>query len=151
MARIDGAAPVAQQVIARLGRGQNIRIPHNLLVLMRALFLMENTVRCLSPQFNLMDGLVGKAEQVLKASAATSNMEEMTARLRYETGLAAQELPVSLSALVRRLRSEGLQLRLHHHGLEDLEGHIDRSSNRMALALWFTFRLVRGITRSGRL
>ncbi len=30
--------------IARIGRGQNIRIPHNLLVLMRALFLMET--RC---------------------------------------------------------------------------------------------------------
>ncbi len=68
-----------------------------------------------------MDGLVGKAEQVIKTSAATSNMEEMTARLRYETGLAVQELPASLIALVRRLRSEGLQLRLHHHGLEDLE------------------------------
>ncbi len=173
--------------IARIGRGQNIRIPHNLLVLMRALFLMENTVRCLNPHFNLMDGLVGKAEQALKASAREAGIEQATARLRYETGLAAQELPASLSALVRRLRSEGLQLRLQHHGLEDLEGHIDRSSNRMALALvtlglyiaasllmqnslgprlagmpllalfgyalalWFTFRLVRGISRSGRL
>lgn len=173
--------------IARIGRGQNIRIPHNLLVLMRALFLMENTVRCLNPQFNLMEGLVGKAEQVLKASVREAGVEQTTARLRYETGLAAQDLPASLAALVRRLRSEGLQLRLQHHGLEDLEGHIDRSSNRMALALvtlglyiaasllmqnsvgprlagmplfallgyalalWFTFRLVRGITRSGRL
>ncbi|MEW6353537.1 MAG: AarF/UbiB family protein [Pseudomonadota bacterium] len=173
--------------IARLGRGQNIRIPHNLLVLMRTLFLMENVVRTLNPKFNLMDGLVGKAEQVLQASVRDAKLEEITARLRYETSLAVQDMPASLSALVRRLRTEGLQLRLHHHGLEDLESHIDRSSNRMALALvtlglyiaasllmqhslgprlgevpmlavfgyalalWFTFRLVRGISRSGRL
>ncbi len=173
--------------ITHLGRGQNIRIPHALLVLMRALFLMENTVRSLDPDFNLMDGLLGRAEQVVKTSLREPNLSDATARLRYESGVAVQEMPAVLSALLRRLRREGLQLRVRHHGLEDLERHLDRSSNRVALALvtlglyiaasllmqnsagpriagipvfaitgyglalWFTFRLVRGISRSGRL
>jgi len=78
-------------------------------------------------------------------------------------------------------------VRLHHHGLQDLEKDIERSSNRVALllvtlglyiassllmqhsvgpeiwgmpplaivgyglALWFTLRLFRGISASGRL
>ena len=89
--------------------------------------------------------------------------------------------------LLHRLRTRGVAVRLHHHGLQDLEKHIDRSSNRVALALvtlglyiassllmqhsvgpqiwsmpvlailgyglalWFTLRLVRGISASGRL
>lgn len=173
--------------ITHLGRGQNIRVPHSLLVLMRAMFLMENTVRSLDPDFNLMDGLLGKAEQVVQTSLRETNLSDATARLRYESGVAVQEMPAVLSALLRRLRRDGLQLRVRHHGLEDLERHLDRSSNRMALALvtlglyiaasllmqnstgpriagmpvfaimgyglalWFTFRLVRGISRSGRL
>ncbi len=173
--------------IAHLGRGQNIRIPHNLLVLMRAMFIMENTVRSLDPDFNLMDGLLGRAEQLATTSPQETNFNDATARLRYESVVALQEMPATLSALLRRLRRDGLQLRIRHHGLEDLEKHLDRSSNRMALALvtlglyiaasllmqnsagpriagmpvfaimgyglalWFTFRLVKGISRSGRL
>jgi ubiquinone biosynthesis protein len=89
--------------------------------------------------------------------------------------------------LIHRLRANGLELRLQHHGLDQLEGHIDRASNRVALALvtlglyiaasllmlnsigprlgeipllaaggytlalWFTLRLSRGISHSGRL
>src|SRR5574340_493594 len=51
--------------IARMGRGQNVRIPHHLLVLLRAVFLMESTVRRLDPEFNLLEGLFAKAGRML--------------------------------------------------------------------------------------
>ena len=95
-----------------------------------------------------------------------------------------------LGSWTRRLNQEGegLGLNLRLHGLDGLEAHLDRSSNRIALALvtlglyiagsllmlhsvgprlyddmpalallayalalWFTFRLARGIARSGKL
>src|SRR6516165_10327982 len=37
--------------VTRLGRAQNVFIPHDLVVLMRALFLAENVVRTLDPGF----------------------------------------------------------------------------------------------------
>jgi ubiquinone biosynthesis protein len=40
-----------------------------LLVLMRAMALMENTMRCLDPEFNLVAGLLSRAEAVLKSTA----------------------------------------------------------------------------------
>lgn len=55
--------------VVRLGRGRHIRLPHHLLVLMRALFEMENVVRSLDPEFNLMEGLLGKAEKMLQGAA----------------------------------------------------------------------------------
>ncbi|VAW77824.1 hypothetical protein MNBD_GAMMA15-213, partial [hydrothermal vent metagenome] len=36
---------------------------------------------------------------------------------------------------LRRTRKQGLEIRLQHHGLKDLERHLDRSSNRLSLAL----------------
>jgi ubiquinone biosynthesis protein len=172
--------------IARLGRGRNVRIPHNLLVLMRAMYLMENAVRSLDPEFNLLEGLLGKAEAVLKSSAG-AGAETGLNRLRFEAAAGAHELPAELGAWIHRIRAKGLELQLQHRGMEELGQHIDRSSNRVALALvtlglyiaasllmqhsigprlgempllaavgyalalWFTFRLVRGISRSGRL
>jgi ubiquinone biosynthesis protein len=173
--------------ISRMGRGQNIRVPANLVVLIRTAFLMESTVRLLDPNFNLMDGLLGRAAQTLKEAQAGSGEHDATARLKYEAATAVQELPDALGKLLRRTRKGDVGLRLQHEGLEELEKHVDRSSNRMALALvtlglwiassllmqrgigpeiwnvplfaligyalalWFTLRLVRAISRSGRL
>lgn len=173
--------------ITRQGRGQNIRIPHNLLVLMRTFFLMETTVRSLDPEFNMLERLVGQTEQTLAKAVRDQASAVVKARLKYETAVAVQDLPRSMAVWMRRLRAEGIELRLQHRGLGQFEEHIDRSSNRLALALvtmglyisssllmqhsmgprwgevpliaaigyglalWFTFRLVRGIRRSGRL
>ena len=173
--------------ISRMGRGRNIRVPHHLLIFMRAVFLMEAAVRSLDPTFNLLDGLLGRSEQVVKEAIEERAAATVKRRLKYEAAQAMQDIPESLGAWMRRMRTEGFEWRLHHRGLEDLESHIDRSSNRMALAmvilglyiasalltqikfgpqvagislpaligyglaLWFTVRLVRGISRSGRL
>ncbi len=172
--------------VARLGHGRNIRIPHNLLALMRTMYLMENAVRDLDPDFNLLQSLLGKAEEVLRSSAG-AGAETGLNRLRFEAAAGAHELPAELGAWIHRIRAKGLELQLQHHGLEELEKCIDRSSNRVALALvtlglyiaasllmqhsigprlgempllaaagyalalWFTWRLARGISRSGKL
>ncbi len=172
--------------VARLGRGRNIRIPHSLLVLMRMLYLLENAVRDLDPDFNLLQSLLGKAEEVLSFSAGAEAKAGLN-RLRFEVVAGAQELPAELGAWIHRIRAKGLELRVQHHGMEELEQHMDRGSNRLALAmvtlglyiaasllmqhsigprlggmpalaiagyslaLWFTWRLARGISRSGKL
>ncbi len=172
--------------VARLGRGRNIRIPHNLLVLMRMLYLMENAVRDLDPDFNLLQSLLGKAEAVLSPSVG-AGVETGLNRLRFEAAEGVRELPAELGAWIHRIRASGLEMQVQHHGMEELEQTIARGSNRVALALvtlglyiaasllmqhsigprlggmplfaaagyalalWFTWRLARGISRSGKL
>ena len=172
--------------VARLGRGRNIRIPHNLLVLMRMLYLMENAVRELDPDFNLLQSLLGKAEEVLNPSAG-ADLGAGLHRLRFEAATGARELPAELGAWIHRIRAKGVEMQIQHHGMEELEQHIARGSNRVALALvtlglyiaasllmqhsigprlgempalaaagyalalWFTWRLARGISRAGKL
>lgn len=120
--------------VARLGHGHHVRLPHNLLVLIRAMALVESAVRSLDPEFNLIAGLFAKAEALLKSTAGAGS-ETGWSRLRFEMASGMHELPAEFGALIHRLRANGVELRLQHHGLEQLEGHIDRSSNRVALAL----------------
>ena len=172
--------------VARLGRGHNVRIPHSLLVLMRMLYLMENAVRDLDPDFNLLHSLLGKAEEVLSPSAG-ADLDAGLRRLHFEAAIGARELPAELGAWIHRIRTKGVEMQIQHHGMEELEQHIARGSNRVALALvtlglyiaasllmqhsigprigempalaaagyalalWFTWRLARGISRSGKL
>jgi len=130
----DWSFAVAFSRIIRMGRGRDVRFPRSLLILMRTLFLMETTVRSLDPDFNLLDGLAGQAEPIARA-AMKERTETGKVRLGYEAGIALQDLPNSVGKWLRRLRKQGLEIRLEHRGLHDLEQHLDRSSNRLALAL----------------
>lgn len=176
--------------ITRLGQAQNVFIPYELIVLMRAMFNAEHAVRTLDPEFQLLENLQKKGPEVLKAAMEQADWDVMIDRLKHDTLAAMQELPAVLGSWTRRLNQEGegLGFSMRLHGLEGLEAHLDRSSNRVALALvtlglyiagsllmlhsigpriygevpalaalayalalWFTFRLARGIARSGRL
>jgi len=89
--------------VSRIGHGQNVRLPHHLLVLMRAVFLMESTVRKLDPAFNLLEGLFARAGEVLQqAEAATAS--PAVDRLRFECLMLAGQAPRSIGRLVHQLR-----------------------------------------------
>lgn len=172
--------------VARLGQKQNVFIPYDLVVLMRALFLAEYAVRILDPDFLLLESLQVRGPEVLKAALEPSTLEGSLDRLKHDAVAAMNDLPTVLGSWIRRLdrEGEGLGMNLRVQGLEGLETHLDRSSNRLALALvtlglyiagsllmqhsigprvygdipflaafafglalWFTFRLARGIAR----
>lgn len=120
--------------IARMGEGQHVRIPHHLLVLLRAVFLMESTVRKLDPEFNLLEGLFARAEAVLK-EALHPDFDELAARIKHESLVSLRELPAGLSRMMHRLRSEGLVLSFHHAGLDEMRHEVKHASNKISLAL----------------
>ena len=176
--------------VTRLGQAQNVFIPHDLVVLMRAMFLAENAVRTLDPDFQLLETLQVKGPEVLRKALEQSTTEAALDRLKYDAVAAMHDLPAILGSWIRRLsqENEGLSLGIRLHDLGDLQKHIERSCNRVALALvtvalyiggsvlmlhsigsrlyddvpvlailaygcalYFTFRLFRGIARSGGL
>lgn len=172
---------------ARAAGAHNVHLPHDLLVLMRTAVLLETTTRLLDEAFNPFEYLVERADRLARGELGKQKMAQSTARLKYEAGFFAQDLPGEFGLWLRKMRREGPELRVHHRGLEQFERHVDRASNRVALALvilglyiaasllmqasagprlagvpltalvgyglalLFTLRLVRGITRSGRL
>lgn len=176
--------------VTRLGQAQNLLVPYDLVVLMRAMFLAEHVVRVLDPDFQLLESLQKNGTEALKAAMGQSDWAGTLDRLKLDALAAMHDLPAVLGSWTRRLNDEGagLGLSLRLHGLDGLEEHVDRSSNRVSLALvtlglyiagsllmqhslgprlyydvpllaaaayglalWFTFRLARAITRSGRL
>jgi ubiquinone biosynthesis protein len=82
-----------------------------------------------------MDGLPSRAAGVLKAVQGDTVSADAFERSKYDAMIAMGDLPRAAGRLLYWLRTRGVAVRLHHHGLQDLERHIDRSSNRVALAL----------------
>jgi ubiquinone biosynthesis protein len=134
--------------VTQLGQVQNVLVPYDLLVLMRAMFLAENVVRVLDPEFQLLENLKVKGPEVLKAAMEQADWRGALDRMKHEVLIAVHDLPAALGLLLRRLGpdGEGIYLRLHVHELHDLKGHINRGINRLALAI-----IVLGLYVSGAL
>ena len=121
--------------IAKLGGGEHFKLPRRLLVLLRALFLAENTIRALQPDFDLLGALTARSGQLAQAFDEASRggaRQPMVARVAR----AAQELPRLLSDLLRQARAEDGRpsVVVHHRGLEELEVSLARTGNRLSMA-----------------
>jgi ubiquinone biosynthesis protein len=123
--------------VTRLGQAQNALIPYDLVILMRALSEAEHVVRTLDPEFQLLETLQAKGPEVLRSAMEQEDWQGAAERLRHDTVAALQDLPAVIGSWTRRLseEGEGLGLSLRLHGLSGLEDRLDRSSNRLALAL----------------
>lgn len=122
--------------IARLGAGEHFRLPRHLLVLLRTLFLAENTIRALQPEFDLLGELTARSGQIAEAFEEAS-LGGAARPLAARVTRAAQELPRLLADLLRQARAEEGRpsVVVHHRGLDDLELSVARTGNRLSLAL----------------
>lgn len=114
-------------------RGQNFEVPLHLLVLARALVLVEATVRLLDPDFSLLDSLSDRSREVMETALMPEKTE--TQRLKYEAAVASAEWQRMLASSIRRLREEGLRFKIEPEGLPDLSNLVIQGSSRVSLAL----------------
>jgi ubiquinone biosynthesis protein len=120
----------AQLVTA--SRDYNFGVPLHLLVLGRTLILIEAMVRLLDPSFSLLDSLTRHSREVMEGALGEG---KPTRRLQYEAAIATHEWQRLLASTLRRLREDGVRLKMDHEGLPELSQQIVAGSNRVALAL----------------
>lgn len=120
--------------VARIGQGEAFRLPPHLLVLMRTLFLVENTLRALDPNLDLLGGLTSRAAEIARVvDASRPAGRPLTLRLART----ARQLPQLVADLLRQAQlSDGRPaFSVHHHGLHSTQEALARTGNRLALAL----------------
>jgi ubiquinone biosynthesis protein len=122
--------------VMRLGSGEHVTVPYNLVVLMRTLFLVESALRTLDPAFNVLETLLSRGEATLQEVVHLSPETANVARLKAEMALTVQDLPALVAGWLHRAQEEGGSptFNLHIPEVSSLEKHVDRSANRLALA-----------------
>ena len=119
--------------VARIGHGADFRLPPHLLVLMRTLFLVENTLRALDPSLDLLGRLQARAPDVARAIATGMPGRSLSRRLARS----ARQLPRLAADWLRQaqLGDGRLSIAIHHHGLHSTQAALARTGNRLALAM----------------
>ncbi|MBN9072101.1 MAG: AarF/ABC1/UbiB kinase family protein [Rhizobiales bacterium] len=123
--------------VMRLGDGAHVAVSYNLMVLVRALFLIEGCLRRLDPDFNVLDSLIAKGEAAIADTLGGRPERAAMARLKTELALSAQDLPALLASLLHRAHQDGKEpaLGLRIARSEEIERRLDRRAGLLALAL----------------
>lgn len=121
--------------VARIGQGVGFRLPAHLLALIRTLFLVENTLRALDPNLDLLGTLSARAAHI--ADIADASRPGGGRPLALQLARTARQLPQIAADLLRQaqLRDGRPAISVHHHGLNSSRETLARTGNRLALAL----------------
>lgn len=121
--------------VARIGQGAGFRLPAHLLAMIRTLFLVENTLRALDPDLDLLGTLSTRAADI--ADIADASRPGSSRPLAMRLARTARQLPQIATDLLRQAQlSDGRPaFSVHHHGLSSTQEALARTGNRLALAL----------------
>jgi len=112
-----------------------LQFPSDLLLLVKAFLTIESVGRQLDPSFKLVEHARPLVGQVLKERLTPSSLAARVSELGHEAAGALRAMPRDLVEIVRKARTDRLQIQFVHRNLEHFVQEMDRSSNRLSFAV----------------
>jgi len=113
----------------------HLRVPSNLLLLVKTVGTYEDMGRRLDPNYNFLNEISPYVKKLIFRRLSPE-------KISYETGKALRDLydllkvmPRELEIILRRMRRGKMAIELQHRGLEKLINEMDRSFNRLSYSL----------------
>jgi ubiquinone biosynthesis protein len=128
------AAEVLTDVVA-VARRHRLRMPANLMLLIKALVTIEGVGVQLDPGFRVVEHAAPLAERLWKEEHSPAALGRRVVRDLHESVEALREIPRHVEAIGRKIREGRLEIRFVHRNLDHFVKEMDRSSNRIAFAL----------------
>ncbi|MEA3361757.1 MAG: AarF/ABC1/UbiB kinase family protein [Thermodesulfobacteriota bacterium] len=112
-----------------------IKFPSNLMLLSRALFVMEGIGRQLDPNFNMVAQLKPFAEQVIKNRYSPTSIAKDAARTLQSYQALGKSLPKDIKEFINRINRNKFKIEVEHRGFERLINDLDKSTNRISFSM----------------
>jgi ubiquinone biosynthesis protein len=125
---------VLTDVVATVAR-HRLRMPSNLMLLVKALVTIEGVGVALDPSFRMVEHAAPLAERLWRREHAPPAVARRVTDAIRQTGEVLGSVPLHLDAIGRKIRDGRLEIRFVHRNLEHFVGEMDRSSNRLAFAM----------------
>ncbi len=112
-----------------------LRMPPDLLLLTRALITSEGVGRQLDPGFNMAETARPLVERVLRERLSPAALARRAGEFAQDAAEVVQTLPRGLIDIIEKVRDDRFQIQFVHRNLEHFVQEMDRSSNRLSLAI----------------
>jgi ubiquinone biosynthesis protein len=112
-----------------------LKLPADLLLLIKALTTIEAIGRQLDPSFQMVEYAEPFVASLVAEKRSPSELAKRTAKAGREALGAFRTLPANLAEIARRIRADGFQVQFVHRNLDFFVREMDRSSNRLSFAV----------------
>lgn len=114
----------------------NLVLPENLVLMIKAISVVENNGQRIDPDFNIVS--VAKPfinDLFLKKEFGFGELIKKGERIFRESVKLAERFPKDFSDIIHKLRGGKLKFNFEHHGLEKLTREIDRAGSRISSSM----------------
>jgi ubiquinone biosynthesis protein len=121
--------------VNRLFFHYKVRVPANLLLLLKALVMIEGVGLQLDPKYNIIENITPFVRRLLAKKYSPARMGRNIARAAGDMIRLAGSLPEDLMEVMHKVRQGRLHIEFEHTGLDPLYAEMDRVSNRLAFSI----------------
>lgn len=121
--------------LARLANKHYLRLPPDLVVMLRALSLTEELVRQLNPEHDFIAQAKPFMQRTRMERLRPRRVLTTALEFAQEFGEAARELPSEVRRIVSQIKTGRARVNFHHEGLEPASQALERSTNRLSFAV----------------
>jgi len=125
---------INQDILGTMAR-HSLVLPANLVLMLKALSVVETTGKQLDPDFDMVSAAKPFVKKLLRKKIAPQELLRKSGIMFQESVELIEQLPQNLIDISRKLREGKLKFNFEHRGLEKLTEEIDHSSNRLSVSL----------------
>ncbi|HWR57691.1 MAG TPA: AarF/ABC1/UbiB kinase family protein [Thermodesulfovibrionales bacterium] len=129
-------------IITHVALKHRMRIPSDLLLINKALLILENIGRELDPNLDFIAAAEPYASRIVKDRYNPSKIYEKMVRNAMEFGNFFAVFPKQMKRIVQKILRDDIHIKLSHSGLDRFITDMDRSSNRITFGLIISAILV---------
>ncbi|MEJ2567963.1 MAG: hypothetical protein P8Z50_03685, partial [candidate division WOR-3 bacterium] len=118
-----------------LVRKYGLRVPKNLVLLVKTLATLEGVAFELDPGFNIIEGIQPYISKVIKKKYSLPKLTREFSKILRSYFLLFKKLPGELSMIIREVRDGTVKINFEHKGLDNLIKHLESSVNRLSISM----------------
>lgn len=123
------------QEVVELSLKHRIQLPADFVVLVKTFLGAEGMARRLNPKLNLVEAAQPMATSIMRRRYEPRQLAERAVRQMQDLRRFMSSLPARLQDLLDKLQRGHFKMEFEHKGLEDLRYDLDRTGNRLSVAL----------------
>ncbi|TLP81747.1 ABC1 kinase family protein [Maribacter sp. ACAM166] len=115
--------------------GNNIILPHNLYLLIRALIIMEGVGLRLDPEFNITDNLKPYMAKLTRKRFGLKRLFKKNLARLQDFSTLVDSLPDDLNTILKKIKDGKLVVVHEHKGLKEFQTALSKATNRLVFAV----------------
>ena len=112
-----------------------IKIPSNLLLLIKALVIIEGVGLKLNPEYDIIENIGPYVQRLLSKKYNPDRLQKELFRSIEDTSELIKDMPVDIRSIINKVKEGKLHVEIEHKGLAPFASSLDKTMNRLSFTM----------------